>query len=162
MKKLVVYYSLEGNTKFVAEIVARALDADILELKPKKEISARGFLRYFWGGKQVFMKEKPELFPLSKDPSGYDIIIIGTPVWSFTYSPPIRTFLLNANLSGKKVAIFCTHSGGMKKTLDNMRKELEGNKIIGEADFIDVLKNKNKNVEKALAFSRELLKDIAF
>jgi flavodoxin len=37
MASLVVYYSLEGSTRLIAENVADALGADILELKPVKE-----------------------------------------------------------------------------------------------------------------------------
>lgn len=156
MKKLVVCYSLEGNTKFIAEIIAGALGADILELRPKKEISANGFMKYFWGGKQVFMKEKPELQPFSKNPAEYDEIIIGTPVWSFTFSAPINAFFSQAKLSGKKIALFCTHSGGMKKTLADMKKELEGNEFVGECDFVDVLKYKDENEKKAVNWAKKL------
>ena len=161
MKKLVVYYSFEGNTKFIAEVVANALGADILELKPAKEISTHGFMKYFWGGKQVFMKEKPELLPFSKDPGYYDAIVIGTPVWSFTFSPPIGTFFSKAKLSGKKTALFCSHSGGMKKTLEDMKKKLEGNEFIGEADFVDVLKNKDENLKKAADWAKKLNESLA-
>ena len=33
---LVVYYSLTGNTKLIAEAIAEATNSDILELKPGK------------------------------------------------------------------------------------------------------------------------------
>lgn len=45
MKKLVVFYSFEGNTKFLAEAIANEIKADILELKPKKEIKTKGFFK---------------------------------------------------------------------------------------------------------------------
>ena len=50
MKNLVIYYSLEGNTKLIAENIAKKIDADILELKTKKEYHKTGFKKYFWGG----------------------------------------------------------------------------------------------------------------
>ena len=37
MKKLVIFYSLEGNTAFVAEAISEAIEAEIMELKPKKD-----------------------------------------------------------------------------------------------------------------------------
>jgi len=40
MKTLVVYYSLEGNTKFIAETISKTVGADLLELKPIKDISS--------------------------------------------------------------------------------------------------------------------------
>ena len=36
MKIIIVYYSLEGNTDFVAQKIASELNADILRLSPKK------------------------------------------------------------------------------------------------------------------------------
>ena len=37
MKTLVAYYSLGGNTKAVAERVARSLRSDVIEIKTVKE-----------------------------------------------------------------------------------------------------------------------------
>ena len=76
MKKLIAYYSFEGNTKFVAEILARKFHSDILSIKPKKEITNHKFLKFIWGGKQVLMQESPELLPVEKDPAQYDFICI--------------------------------------------------------------------------------------
>ncbi|WP_256372430.1 hypothetical protein [Romboutsia sp. CE17] len=36
MKNLVVYFSIEGNTKLIEEIIAKGLNADIMELRTKK------------------------------------------------------------------------------------------------------------------------------
>ena len=45
MKKLIIFYSFEGNTKLIAENIAKAIDADILELKPEKEVKTKSFMR---------------------------------------------------------------------------------------------------------------------
>ena len=49
MASLVVYYSLEGSTRLIAENVAGVLGADILELKPLKDLDPNSSLKYFWG-----------------------------------------------------------------------------------------------------------------
>lgn len=36
-KTLIVYFSLEGNTRYVAEELRVGIGADVLELVPKKE-----------------------------------------------------------------------------------------------------------------------------
>ena len=95
MRNLVVFYSLEGNTRLIAESIAKAINADVLELKTKKKYSDKGFKKYFWGGKSVIFKEKPELLYLDKDINQYDNIFIGTPIWVGTYAPPLNTFLKN-------------------------------------------------------------------
>lgn len=157
-KKLVVYYSYEGNTRFIANAIAEAVGADVLELKPKKDMSSKGFMKYVWGGQKVVFKQKPELDSFDNHPEDYDIIFIGTPVWAFTFSPAIRTFLSNTSLKNKKIAVFCCHEGGMRKTLENMIKEVEGNSIIGKNDFFHPLhKDTEKNKEKAVAWAKEII-----
>ncbi|MFA5076216.1 MAG: flavodoxin [Patescibacteria group bacterium] len=140
MKKIVVFYSLTGNTRFIAQTIATCIGADVLKLKPKKEIAQEGFLKYFWGGKQVVLKEKPELLPLDKNPLDYDLIFLGTPVWSYTYSPVVSSFLAQIKLENKKIALWCCHGGSPRKTLENLKKRLVGNIILGQIDFDEPLK----------------------
>lgn len=148
MKKLVVYYSFEGNTKLLSKIIAENLDADILELKPRNEVKRKGFMKYLWGGKSVFMKEKPELEPISINIKEYDVLIIGTPVWAGTFVPSLRTFFDEHDIKNKKIFLFYTHDGGPGKTLNNMKSELKMNEIVGVKEFVKVSKNIefNKNI----------------
>jgi flavodoxin len=154
MKKLVIFYSFEGNTKFIANSIAKSINADTLEIKPVQELKTKGFMKYVWGGKQATMKEKPELNPLSKNPEEYDVIFIGTPVWAFTFSPPIRSFIFQTKLNKKKIALFCCHEGNPGNTLENMKRKLEGNEIIGKIDFNSVFKNKKACFEKAVNWAK--------
>lgn len=153
---LIVFYSLEGNTRFISEILKDDLQADLLELKPKNEISSRGILKYLWGGKQVYMKVKPALLPLDLNLNNYETIIIGTPVWAWTFAPPIRTFLSQVQLKGKNLALFCTSDGSRGKTWENLKTVLEGNRFIGEEEFINVLINKENNKLKAKEWAENL------
>lgn len=149
MKKLVIFYSFEGNTRFIGEAIAKKVGAEILELKPKKEI--RKFLKHFWGGGRVVRGEKPELLPFDKNPQDYDILFIGAPVWALTFAVPLNTFFSKVKLSGKKIALFCCHAGMKGKTLEKMEKSLAGNKILGKIDFIEPLKHQNekeKNLQR--------------
>ena len=103
MKNLVIYYSLEGNTKLIAENIAKKIDADILELKTKKEYHKTGFKKYFWGGRSVLFHEKPELLSYNKNINDYENIFIGTPIWVGTYVPAYNTFLAENNISNKNI-----------------------------------------------------------
>ncbi len=159
MKKLVVFYSLEGNTKLIAKTIADELGADLLELIPEKDISPTGFMRFVWGGKAALMKESPKLKPFEINPENYDYIFLGTPVWAFTYAPPFNTFFKQFKLTNKKIALFCCHGGGKGKVFTNLKKELSNNEITGEIDFIDPLKNIPENCQKsALSWATELMK----
>ena len=158
MKILVVYYSFEGNTKYIAEGIAEATNADLLELKPKKEMRSRGFSKFVWGGAQVYMQKKPELLPYDKNPQDYDVIFIGTPVWAWTLTPVIRSFLSNANINGKRIGLFSCHGGQAGKSFENMKELLPNNTFIGEIDFMEALKiEREKNLEKAKEWAKKVL-----
>jgi flavodoxin len=158
MKKLVIFYSLEGNTKLIAKSIADSISADILELIPKKDISPTGFMRFVWGGKAAMMKESPELKSFDISPENYDLLILGTPVWAFTYSPPFNTFFKQFNIKNKKIAMFCCHGGGKGKVFSKLKNELPENEIIGEIDFKDPLKNDpDKSKKEAIAWAKKLV-----
>jgi Flavodoxins len=158
LKKLVVYYSLEGNTKMIAEAISKEIRSDILELKPKKDIEVNGPMRYLKGGKQVVTKEKPELTPYNINPEEYEVLFIGTPVWAWNFTPAIRTFFSKTNLSGKKIALFSCNGGQNGKTFENMKKHLEGNEFLGEIEFRDPLKNDTeKNIEVVKNWAKKII-----
>ncbi len=141
-KTIIIYYSFEGNTKFIADYLAQKLDADVLALKPAKEINTHGFMKYIWGGRQAVMKSKPTLKKYKFDINKYETIIIGSPVWAYTYSPPIHSFLSENVIEGKKVAFFCCHEGGKGKTLEAIEKLLgEDNEYLGAVDIKAPLTN---------------------
>lgn len=156
MKTLIIYYSFEGSTKFIAETMAKEIGADLLELKPEKELKSHGFSKFIWGGRQVVMKTKPKLLPCAKNFNDYDLILIGTPVWAFTFTPPLRTFFSEVKLENKKIALFCCSDGQPGKTFKNMKEELNGNEFVGEMEFVDVVKKREENGEKAVKWAKGL------
>ncbi len=158
MKKLVVFYSFEGNTRFIAENIAQEIDADLLELRPKKDVKSKGFMKYFWGGRQVVMKATPKLESFDVNPQDYDILFIGTPVWAFSYAPALKSFFEKIHLADKKIAIFCCCQGIKGRALEKMKESLKKNEIIGQIDFIDPLKIKQASVLKAREWAKKLLK----
>lgn len=157
MKKLVIFYSFEGNTRYIAEQIAETINADLLELKPKKDIKNNGFMKYVWGGRQVVLGAKPELEQLDKNPQEYDMIIIGTPVWAFSFAPALKTFFSQIQIKEKKVALFCCNGGGIGKTFNNMKEQLKENEIIGEIEFLEPLKESQEAANKAKKWASELL-----
>lgn len=158
MKILVVYYSLTGNTKLIAQAIASELRADILEIKTEEDlIKKKRFFKYFWGGKKVVMRECPKINKINKPSNDYDLIFLGTPVWAFSFTPPIRTFLKENKISGKKIVLFCCHGGRKSKVFDNLRKELAGNKFLGEKDFLEPKNEVEKNIKEAQNWAKEIV-----
>jgi len=161
VKKIVVYYSLEGNTKFIAEAIAETVDADVLQLRPKDELKPRGIMRILRGVAQVIAKKKPELHPFDKKCEEYDLLFIGTPVWAGGYAAPLATFFSTVNLTGKKVALFCTYGRNEGNALKNMGKVLEGNDILGEIGFKMPLKyDKDAAADEVKSWAQEIISDL--
>ena len=121
-KTLVLYYSLTGNTKVVAEEIANRLGADIEEI-----VCVNPYDTNFQACIQRCMQEReqgviPDIQPVKADLSQYDIIFIGYPVWFGTYAPPVAKSLLNEDLSGKKIVPFCTFgSGGLESSIADLK-----------------------------------------
>ncbi|MBK5252902.1 MAG: hypothetical protein JJE03_00270 [Peptostreptococcaceae bacterium] len=141
-KQAVIYYSLTGNTKLVAELIAKEADADLIEIEMEKPYTR--FSAAIKGVFQVFRQSKPRITN-DIDLTNYDRIYIGTPVWCSTYVPPINTVIRNVDFEGKELLFFCTHKGGMGKTFKHFRDILKDSKILGEKDFLDVSKNDPTN-----------------
>lgn len=161
MKTIVIYYTLEGNTKYVAETLAKILDADLLELKPVKPIKSLGFSKYIWGGKQVVMNEKPKLKPYKYDPDQYDLTILASPIWASHFTPVFSTFLNNNIIRGNIALIGCNEGGGCTKAFSILEEQLRKNNkeinIIETLDLMTPLKDKERTKEKIEEFSRKLI-----
>ena len=141
MKTLVVFYSLEGNSEFVAGVIAKKLQADIVKLETVKPFQTEGFGKFFKGGMSVVFKSKPKLKNQNVNVSQYDNIIIGTPVWASGYSAPVNSFINQYKFTGKKVALFLTSGGpDVEKCFAKMKKALGENDYVGQIDFIEPLK----------------------
>ncbi|MCM1990939.1 flavodoxin family protein [Oceanirhabdus seepicola] len=158
-KSVVVYYSFEGSTKRLAEKLSEELNCDSLEIKVVKEITTKGFSKYIWGGRQAMMKKKPELKSYDLDLEQYDNIIIGTPVWAGTVTPPIRSFFERENIENKKIAFFCTHQGGMGKVTEKFKALVkDNNSIINSIDIVKPLKNIDSTNNEIIQWGKELKK----
>lgn len=159
-KTLVAFYSLDGNTRYIAGVMAKQLQADLLEIKPKRAYPSKGFLKYFRGGKSVLRRECPELLPLKFDPAEYEAVILWTPVWAGSFAAPIRSFLTRNKIEGKKVALFACHAAqgadAAKKCLDQLKMGLTGNTFVGETDFQNPLHQKEENAKRAVQWAENL------
>ncbi|MEW6686210.1 MAG: flavodoxin [Candidatus Edwardsbacteria bacterium] len=119
MKALVVFYSRTGRTKKIAEHIADILKCDMEEIFDTT--SRAGLLGYIRAGRDATYKKLTTIRKTEKEPSLYNIVIIGTPVWAFTMSPAVRTYITENKDKFEKVAFFCTEGGvGGEQTLKEM------------------------------------------
>jgi len=128
MKTLVTFYSRDGNTRRAAEIIAKALNADVDEIKDKK--SRKGIIGFLRAGYDATRGKTTEI-NFSKNPADYDVVILGGPVWNGRVTPAVRTYLLKNRDSIKKAAFFVTCAGREGKCLMQMR-EIYNGEILAE------------------------------
>ncbi|MBP5274663.1 MAG: hypothetical protein ILO36_06995 [Abditibacteriota bacterium] len=125
LKAVVVYFSVTGNTKTVADYIASAAGADIWEIVPERYYSKED-LDYMTPGCRSSEEFKdpsarPEMdkeFTMSGD---YQVIFLGFPIWYGTAPKILFTFLESVDLKGKTVVPFCTSgSSGIDKALEDL------------------------------------------
>lgn len=154
MRVAIVYYSMSGNTGYVAEKISDYLkgsvEVDKIEILPEKAYPDSGAKKFFWGGKSAVMGETPKLMPYDFDAARYDKVIIGTPVWASNCAPPIRTFLTDHKdeLKEKKLGFYvCLSGGGGDKAIAKMKKCIGIEETQAEMQLIDPRKKPSENNE---------------
>ena len=89
---LCVYYSRTGNTKKAMEEIAKALNAELVELSDGVDRSGwRGWLRS--GLDAVRRSCRPVAYKTQWPLSDYRLVVIGSPVWAGRCSSVVRGFL---------------------------------------------------------------------
>ena len=127
MKKIVIYYSYGNHTRMIAETIKDALNCDILEIKPKVPYSTDYDKVVNETEDNLESRKTPEIEDINVSLDDYDMVILGTPVWWYTITPPIRTFLKNYDLSGKVVIPFATNAGWLGSTFKEIKELCNGN-----------------------------------
>lgn len=121
MKFLVAYYSRTNITKKIAESIADKTDADIEEIKPK--VNYNGKLGFARGGKHAIQEKIIDIEALNHDPSDYDVVYIGTPVWANKAATPVISYLNLNEGKFQDVKFFVTAgSTGFESTFEQMEK----------------------------------------
>lgn len=109
MKTLVIYFSRTGTVRTVAEKIKEKLNCDSEEIKDLA--NRQGTLGYLKSGREATMEKPAKIEEIKSKIEDYDLVIIGTPVWAYNMSSPIRACLINNKDKFKKVAFFCVQGG---------------------------------------------------
>jgi flavodoxin len=132
MKPLVVYYSLTDKTKLVAQIIAEALNATLVEITERRPIPMP--FVYLSGGFAAFTNRGSEIKPVGVDLKQYDTIFIGSPIWASRPAPAVNSFIYQTNFEGRSVIPFFTMAGdNADKALANITAKVERSqgKVVG-------------------------------
>ncbi len=108
-KILVVFYSRSGTTRSIAKALSEALKCDLEEItEPEPRTGLLGYIRSLL---EATGKRPSTILPKKHEVSSYDLVVIGTPVWAWSLSSPVRAYLMATASQLPKVAFFCTLGG---------------------------------------------------
>ncbi|MDD1779365.1 MAG: hypothetical protein LUQ65_14455 [Candidatus Helarchaeota archaeon] len=151
MKALIIYFSLTGRTKLVAEAIAAELGKYEVKVeaitynKTQKEWmddfkqTMAGDLSNFQYNESIF------------DPSPYDLICIGVPTNGLRPAYIFDAYIQKArDFDGKRVVVFNTCRLIAGKTLGNMKREIEkkGGKVTDQKCFKGLFKLTDEKARK--------------
>ncbi len=132
----VIYYSLTGNTKKVAEAIATELDVIAENVKTKAKLAEESF------------------------------VFLGTGLYGPWRSRGLKKFIDGNNLDGRKVALFGTSAEGKGKEVEDLEETVtaKGAIISGrfycKGKFLFFIRRKHptsEDLENARKFARELV-----
>ncbi len=136
MKKLVVYYSYTGNTKKIASMISKKISYDTIELEPKVPFSTDYQEVVDEYQNNSITNKEVEIKDIDVNLEKYDEIIVGTPVWWYTISPVVVTFLKKYNLTDKKIYPFATNAGWLGHTFLDFKKLCPNSKVENEMNIV--------------------------
>jgi menaquinone-dependent protoporphyrinogen IX oxidase len=136
MKTVIVYHSFSGVTRGLAERVRTACGGDLVEVRPLQPYSK--VTAYTLGCLRARGGKPDAVEPGVIDVSGYDRIVLGTPVWAWRPTPVILGAVeALAGAEGKSAVIYATCGAQSGETLPQLREALaaKGVEVIGEFSF---------------------------
>ena len=123
----VIFFSVTGTTRNVAQKIAGTLGTDTMEIIPKEEYTSDD-IDYSNDDCRANkeMKDESSRPEIKNDLSkveNSDTIYIGYPIWWGTAPRIIQTFFESYDLKGKTVYLFCTSGGsGIEQSVSDLQK----------------------------------------
>jgi len=110
----IIYHSETGHTRAIALNAAEKIGATLIEVRPQQHYCRMG--KYLQGSRKAATGQKDAVFPEEINISPFDIIIVGTPVWSQHPTPVITGAIaaLRGVKKGTEAILFTTcmvHAG---------------------------------------------------
>lgn len=131
-KALVVYYSASGNTKRVAESIAKEANADLFEIVPT-EVYTTDDLNWRDSDSRVNREHEDESLrniPLKttkvENWESYDTVFIGYPIWWAIAAWPVDNFVKENDFTGKTVIPFATSTSSGLGESGKLLSEMAG------------------------------------
>lgn len=109
---LIAYFSWGGNTRGIAEEIARQTGFDLFEIECETPYSDDYSTVLEQAQADQNVQARPTLKSHVPNMEQYDTVILGYPNWWALIPMPIASFLEEYDFSGKTLLPFCSHGGG--------------------------------------------------
>jgi len=119
-KVLTVYFSHWGGTEILANTIHESVGGDVFVITPETPYPAEGTHAAVQA--QLDAGQLPKLAGKVENLASYDVIFIGSPNWFNTMALPVKVFLQENNLAGKKIVPFATFGGSVGETMNDIVK----------------------------------------
>lgn len=150
---LIVYYSVSGNTKEIAEKIHEQTNGDLFRIETVQSYPENYNELVTQAKKEINDGYRPELKTKVSDFARYDTIFIGSPNWWGTIAPAVSSFIDSYDFEGKKVIPFITHGkGGVQNTIKDMTAQCKGadvlqNGWVGEGNSLEGFSKWIENID---------------
>ena len=152
---LVVYFSVTGNTKTIAEGIADGHPADIYEIVPKEAYTDVDL--NFNDDNSRSTQEmndasaRPEISGTIDHFDQYDTIFLGYPIWWGEAPRILDTFVESYDFTGKTVIPFCTSgSSGIGSSANTLES------LAGSGNWVDGKRfSANESADNVLTWARQ-------
>ncbi len=136
MKKIIIYFSLFGHNREIAEKMAEQENCEAKEFSPGNIL--RGF--QIIGGKKRLRKRARRM---DEEILTFDEIIICGSIWAYKPAPAIKSLLKYLTLEGKTVSCYMTYTQDYRKSEEIIKNMIEAQSgIVKEIAFKNISKKK--------------------
>lgn len=161
LRSAAIYYSLDGNTRRLAQLIAQKAAAELIEVLPADKQPSGRSIKHVWSSTTVTLPEEPTLAPIETDLTAFDLLYIGTPVWAGGIAPVMRSFLQGREFFRRNFALFASFSGRAGGVFQELRRYLAGGEVLGEIGFREPLEQDQSDVEERIGqWVREMEKQL--
>jgi hypothetical protein len=156
MKSVIFCYSRFGNGRMVAEALARELSAELRQVwsRPRS---------YLMMGLQALFKSCPKIDPIDTNLAGFDLVVLGFPLWMGRPGAPMRTLLRQLDLKDRNIAYWVmtrSRRGDLGNLTPDFEAELRarGARVRGSAGLGSASRAETDEAAFAQRFAQKLMK----
>ena len=129
-KILVAYFSWGGNTRGVARSIHEKVGGDIFEIRTEKPYPDDYKTCVEAAKAEKAADARPALIGPLPDTSGYDLVLLGYPIWWYIEPMAVDTFVQSVKLDGVTVLPFATSgTSSIKASEERLRTLLPAAKF---------------------------------